>query len=133
MLSKSSVSKSSSPSSTCSMKNDVGGICLGSPTITASLPLAITPIALHVGSCEASSNTTMSNIPHLSGSKNCAHDRGLMSTHGQSFKMSSPICVKSVLIETPLPPALIACCRIPNAEDTFASLLRSGRFLAIFR
>ena len=64
---------------------------------------------------------------------NWAQESGLMSTQGQSFRMRSPICVNRVLIDTPLPLDLIACWRIPRADDTFASLLKSGRFFAILK
>ena len=39
----------------------------------------------------------------------------------------------NVLIETPLPPLFIACCRIPRADSALASFVRFGRFFAILR
>ena len=65
-------------------KNDVGGICLGSPTIIASSPRASAPTALLVGSCEASSKITRSNGV-LFGSRYCATDSGLISIHGHNL------------------------------------------------
>ena len=81
MLSRSSISRLSSSTEVVE-KNDVGGICFGSPTITASLPLARTPTALQVGSCDASSNTTRSKGSRL-GSRYWAAEIGLISIHGQ--------------------------------------------------
>ena len=86
MLSRSlSTSTSSSPSARS--KNEVGGSCFGSPTMTTCLPLAIAPIASHTGICEASSKTTTSKSA-VSVARYCAMDIGLIITHGASLVMA---------------------------------------------
>ena len=99
-LSKSSFSGSSSSLPT-DIKKDVGGICLGSPTITALFALDSEGTASHVGICDASSNMTMSNISG-EGCRYCDTVKGLISRQGaHTFKISG-ISAKSVRRLIPL-------------------------------
>ena len=88
-LSRSSVSGFSSSAPT-DIKNDVGGICLGSPTIIALLALASEGTASHVGSCEASSKITISNRSAAAG-RYCDTVNGDISIHGATTFKSSGI------------------------------------------
>ena len=98
------------------VKNDVGGSCFGSPTITTFSPLAIVPTASLVGSCDASSNITRSNFGN-DGSIYCATEIGLISIHGQSLLSSVGILSNSFLSGIILPLFLIAFFSIPISED----------------
>ena len=129
MLSRSSVSKSSE-AVVWSLKKDVGGICIGSPTMMAFSPLAMAPTASHVGSCDASSKITRSKSGFSDGAMNCAADIGLMRTHGVSLRIISCVSRNRVRIEMPLPLLLMARCSSPSIEAEFASMLKSGSLFA---
>ena len=69
--------------------NDVGGICLESPTTTAARARPSAPTASATRICDASSKTTRSNWPAAAG-KNRATESGDTSTHGMTWVISSP-------------------------------------------
>ena len=88
--------------------NDVGGICLESPTTTAAFARPRAPTASATRICEASSNTTRSNWPETAG-KNRATESGDTSTHGITVVISSPYCASSA--RTPSPRRCLASSR----------------------
>ena len=93
-------------------KKFVGGSCLGSPTITTFSPLAIVPAASAVGSCEASSKITRSNLGN-EGSIYCATD---MSIQGQSLRRRFGILSKRLLSDIILPLLFMARLSMPISE-----------------
>ena len=80
---------------------------MGSPTITAFLPLLKDPTASQVRICDASSNITMSKSS-LSGEINCATDRGLIKKQGHIFLVTFGALSIIVRIDSPLPLLVIA-------------------------
>ena len=102
---------------------------MGSPTITASLPLASTPTALQVGNCDASSNTTISKASRFE-SKYCATEMGLISIHGDNRGKRFEISSNNLRILVPLPPLLIILWSIPSSELCAAATTKSGTLLA---
>ena len=128
MLSRSSTSRLSS-STVFEAKNEVGGICLGSPTMTAFSPRASTPTALHVGSWEASSKTTTSKGLRLV-LRYCAAEIGLISIQGQRRGRRLGRSSNSLRILVPRPPLRIIRCRMPSSELFAAEEVKSGTFAA---
>ena len=104
MFSMSSYAASSS-STLVDEKKLVGGICFGSPTTISDLPRAMAPTASHVGICEASSNTTRSNLS-LARLRYCATLIGLISIHGQRRGNNVGIFTKRSRMDSPRPPLL---------------------------
>ena len=93
--------------------------------MTAFSPLASTPTALQVGSCEASSNTTTSNGCRLV-LRYCAAEIGLMSMQGQSLGSRFGRSSNSLRMLVPLPPLRIILCNMPSSELFAAEELQSG-------
>ena len=120
-LSRSSLSKFSS-SVWFAVKKLVGGSCLGSPTTTTLSPRAMAPTASAVGSCEASSNTTMSNFGKV-GSMYCATEMGDMSIHGHILRSRLGMLSKSLRMGILRPPLRIAFCSTDTSDEPAPALM----------
>ena len=107
--------------------NDVGGICLLSPTTTTDRPRPIAPTASATRICDASSNTTRSNRPGRGG-KNLANESGLTSMHGMIAVISSPYRASSPRTGRPRRCLASSRCSSPTwpSPDAASNVLRSS-------
>ncbi len=115
MLSRSASTSTSSWVDSARSKKEVGGSCLGSPTITTCLPRAMAPIASHTGICEASSKITTSKTLEFAA-RYWAMESGLISKHGVSLVRASGILDISSRSGRWRVFFVISCRRTPHSE-----------------